>query len=229
MRIRIRRGTAAQWAASITPLLLGEPGIDLTNRIIKIGDGSTLWTSLAPPGDNASTFGPADQGFRAWTFDPALALGTASPAAGVLTLSRLQIRDTRQITELWCAVAVAGVGLTASQNFVCLIDSTGLVVGSTADQSANWAGTGVLGAALTAPVTPTVGFYWVGILSNAATSTPTFARAGAGAVTGISSAGLAATAARFGTSGAGLTAVPASITPASIAVATNGTFWVAAR
>jgi len=44
--IRVRRGTATQWAARTTPLLSGEFGYDLTNKITKIGDGTTLWASL---------------------------------------------------------------------------------------------------------------------------------------------------------------------------------------
>lgn len=44
--IRVKRGTATQWAARTTPLLSGEFGYDLTNKIVKIGDGTTLWSSL---------------------------------------------------------------------------------------------------------------------------------------------------------------------------------------
>jgi len=44
--IRVRRGSATQWAARTTPLLTGEFGYDTTNKIVKIGDGTTLWSSL---------------------------------------------------------------------------------------------------------------------------------------------------------------------------------------
>jgi hypothetical protein len=44
--IRVKRGTATQWAARTTALLSGEIGYDLTNKITKIGDGTTLWASL---------------------------------------------------------------------------------------------------------------------------------------------------------------------------------------
>jgi len=46
VKIRIRRGTDTQWAARTTPLLSGEFGYDTTNKIVKIGDGTTLWSSL---------------------------------------------------------------------------------------------------------------------------------------------------------------------------------------
>ena len=46
-RIRIKRGTTTQWLASTTPLLSGELGYDLTTKVIKIGDGTTLWANLS--------------------------------------------------------------------------------------------------------------------------------------------------------------------------------------
>ena len=44
--IRIKRGTATQWSTLTTPLLSGEFGYDVTNKIVKIGDGTTLCSSL---------------------------------------------------------------------------------------------------------------------------------------------------------------------------------------
>ncbi len=46
-RIRLRRGTAAQWTAANPVLALGEPGYELDTRRVKIGDGATAWTALA--------------------------------------------------------------------------------------------------------------------------------------------------------------------------------------
>jgi len=45
-RMKLRRGTAAEWSAANPVLLAGEPGYDTTNNIIKIGDGVTAWNSL---------------------------------------------------------------------------------------------------------------------------------------------------------------------------------------
>lgn len=48
MRIRLRRGTTAQWASN--PILAaGEPGIDTTTGAVKVGDGATSWSALSPP------------------------------------------------------------------------------------------------------------------------------------------------------------------------------------
>lgn len=45
-KILFRRDTAANWV-SVNPILdSGEPAFDTTNRILKIGDGSTAWASL---------------------------------------------------------------------------------------------------------------------------------------------------------------------------------------
>lgn len=44
--IRFKRGTAAAWSSANPILALGEPGWDLTNNIIKVGDGVTAWNAL---------------------------------------------------------------------------------------------------------------------------------------------------------------------------------------
>ena len=46
-KILIKRGTATQWTNSTTALLAGELGLDTTNNILKVGNGSTLWNSLS--------------------------------------------------------------------------------------------------------------------------------------------------------------------------------------
>ena len=45
-KILIRRDTAANWTANNPVLFQGEIGYDLTNKKLKIGDGSTNWNSL---------------------------------------------------------------------------------------------------------------------------------------------------------------------------------------
>lgn len=46
MKIRLRRGTAAEWTAANPTLLLGEMGIETDTRKFKFGDGSAAWNSL---------------------------------------------------------------------------------------------------------------------------------------------------------------------------------------
>lgn len=45
-QIRIRQGTAAQWASSNPVLADGEPGYDTTNDVFKVGNGSSTWSNL---------------------------------------------------------------------------------------------------------------------------------------------------------------------------------------
>jgi hypothetical protein len=48
-----RRGTTAEWSAANPVLAVGEPGIDITLKTIKFGDGTTAWNSLAAWGQQA--------------------------------------------------------------------------------------------------------------------------------------------------------------------------------
>lgn len=50
--ILLRRGTSAAWASADTVLAAGEPGYDLTTRVLKIGDGVTPWSSLGETADD---------------------------------------------------------------------------------------------------------------------------------------------------------------------------------
>jgi hypothetical protein len=45
--IQLRRGSSSQWSSSINPLAQGELGLDTTINKIKIGDGTSLWSSLS--------------------------------------------------------------------------------------------------------------------------------------------------------------------------------------
>lgn len=45
-RIRLRRDTAANWTAANPVLLNGEVGFETDTRKLKLGDGTTAWTSL---------------------------------------------------------------------------------------------------------------------------------------------------------------------------------------
>jgi hypothetical protein len=47
IKIKIRRGTSAQWASSTRVLDQGELGLDTTLNKIKAGDGTSLWPALA--------------------------------------------------------------------------------------------------------------------------------------------------------------------------------------
>ena len=46
-QIQLRKGTASQWTTANPTLAQGEPGAETDTGKLKIGDGSTAWTSLA--------------------------------------------------------------------------------------------------------------------------------------------------------------------------------------
>ena len=54
--IKIRRDTAANWAAANPVLALGEPGYATDTKVQKTGDGVTAWNSLAANG--STTYAP---------------------------------------------------------------------------------------------------------------------------------------------------------------------------
>lgn len=45
--ITVRKGTSSQWATANPVLASGEPGFDITNNLLKIGNGSSEWSSLS--------------------------------------------------------------------------------------------------------------------------------------------------------------------------------------
>ena len=48
-KIQIRRDTAANWTSTNPTLASGEIGFETDTNKLKIGNGSTLWASLAMP------------------------------------------------------------------------------------------------------------------------------------------------------------------------------------
>jgi hypothetical protein len=56
-RIQLRRDTAVNWAATNPILSSGEPGYDITNGILKVGDAVTAWNDLQPYSAFEITFG----------------------------------------------------------------------------------------------------------------------------------------------------------------------------
>lgn len=59
-RIRLRRGTDAQWASTNPILLSGELGYVTDLKRYKIGDGSTRWIDLPYHDQNNATFVVSD-------------------------------------------------------------------------------------------------------------------------------------------------------------------------
>lgn len=78
--IKLRRDTAANWAAEDPVLQLGEPGYDTTNNELRIGDGTTAWSGLTPiAGGGGGSYGNANVA----TFLAAFGANTISTSGNV--------------------------------------------------------------------------------------------------------------------------------------------------
>lgn len=169
---------------------------------------------------------PTDLGYQSWSYDPIGCRAGQVLTAGVLYLARVQIRQAVSLSTIYLGMTTPGSTLTAGQNFVGLYNSTGTLVGSSADQSSSWTTGGVekvIALSSSAAVTP--GFYWVGILANG-TTPPTLA-VGTQLISNLGGAAAGASARRFGAFGTAQTALPTSFTPSSVTALTNQTYWVA--
>jgi hypothetical protein len=160
---------------------------------------------------------PSDQNFLAWPYDPAAGMVNSSvlSALGTLNLIRVNIRSAVSVTNVVALVAVAGGTLTAGQNFAGLYNSAGTLVGASADQTANWGGTGQFTMPLTGgPFALPAGFYWVALLANGTTS-PSFGRS-FNTFAAVANGSLPAAQSRYGAGPAAQTTLPGSITPSAI-------------
>lgn len=217
-------GVTTAPVGSVYPRTNGDPETAL--YVKGAGTGNTGWVAVATrvsvPG------GPTDYGYKTWSYDPTHAVNSSSPTAGSVRVVRLECRQADTWTGLNIGVvSVAGMSLTAGQCFLALYNSAGTRVGVSADLSATIAAAGELAVNFTSPVSVTPGFYWAAILLNGS-SLPTFARA-QGQISDLGQGQLTAAASRFGRADSGATAMPATITPASIARDVTTNFWVAAR
>ncbi len=169
---------------------------------------------------------PTDMGYAAWVYDPIGCRAGQVPTAGVLYLARIQIRSAVTLTNIFVGMTTPGSGLTSNQNFVGLYNSSGTLVGSSADQTASWASGNVeKQIAFSSSVSATSGFYWVAFLANG-TTTPTFA-VGSQLIGNLGSGAASASTRRFGQYSSSLTSLPSNITVASIAQTVNQTYWAA--
>lgn len=166
---------------------------------------------------------PGHQNLIGWTYDPALATTSTTLAnAGAVFLNKIYAAQTGTVSKI--AYFLSGSAPTVLSNtFVGLYDSSGALLAQSADLSADWMGaTGKKLTSLTAGVSVTGGQpYYAAFLYGAATTHPTLIRGTSGSVVNI---GLAAGTFRYMRSGAGLTALPSSITLAS-ATETADSFW----
>jgi hypothetical protein len=142
---------------------------------LPVSDGGTgLATDGLPP------FIASDTALLAWNYDPVIAINaTALATGGEIQLCRVNVRQAITVTNVLYVVTAAGGTLTTNENFAGLYNSSGTLVGSSADQTSAWeATTGLYTNALSGgPYALAAGFYWVAFVVNGTTA-PTLIRAG---------------------------------------------------
>lgn len=151
---------------------------------------------------------PDDYGFLSWTIDPSQASGTSLTTAGSVHMIGVNVRQTASISNVIMHVGVAGVTLTAAQNFAGVYNSSGARVGVTADQSGVWTSTGTKIMALTASFVATPGTYYIAVVTNGTTQ-PQFSQE---TTVGPINAGLVAATFRSSIGATAQTTLPVSIT-----------------
>lgn len=168
---------------------------------------------------------PIDFGYLTWSTDPAEVSGLVTPVAGVLYLVRVPLRQASAlIGNLHMGVGVAGSGLTAGQCFTAVFNATtGARLGVSADISGGLA-VGETTHAMTAPPTVTGPAYvYLGMLLNG-TTMPQLAR-GCPSISGLGNVKTTASSKRFAQYGTGQTAMPSSITLASMVNTANAPWF----
>lgn len=177
--------------------------------------------------------GPVFNNLAGWNFDPILMNGDTVPGAGVGFYCKVWVPAAVTLSKAVIRVGTAGTGATPLANcYLGIFNAAGTRIGVTADQAAAWATNGDKIATVTADagqsLAVTAGSYvYVGILVG--TQSTTNVRINRTSNAGfVNAAMVAADGFREGTLGTGLTALPTSITVASLTLS-SVTFWAAVR
>ena len=120
--IQIRRGTAAQWTSANPTLTSGEQGFETDTGKVKIGDGSTAWTSLAYLGAGTVTSITAGTGLSGGTITTS---GTIDIDSTVATLTGTQTLTNKTLTDPKINLAF---NADSSSSYTAVLTDNGKVV-----------------------------------------------------------------------------------------------------
>ena len=132
-QIQVRRGTATQWSNTNPVLASGEPGFDTTNSLLKIGDGTSTWSSLS------SNVGVGDAGLLSiaglTTASGSYLFATANDVytTGISTVYGRSVLAASGVESLVTTTLTAGTGILLSYNGgtdTVTISTSGLVIGT---------------------------------------------------------------------------------------------------
>ena len=191
-----------------------------------IQTNGTNGVHLDVPGNLAGIPSPQNHNVIAWTDSPTnIASSGIQPTNGVLSLAAVFVPKSITATKLFWGIATVGATPTSSQNFIGIYDSTGARLANV-NVDARVTVNGFFSETISVALTP--GMYYIGWVFNATTG-PSIWRTNPASINGSTSflnLNLASAASRYGTYGTAQTALPSSLTLASIAAAGNA-FWAA--
>ncbi|MFE0451592.1 hypothetical protein ACFW2D_09925 [Streptomyces sp. NPDC058914] len=183
-------------------------------------------TYLAFEDSWGNQWGPADQGLKAWSFDPSLAVNVSAPVGGSVYLIRVKLRKATTISKVVMFTVAAGSGLTANQNYAGLYTASGTRVGITANQSSAWTtANNTLSMSLTSAYSAAAGDYYIAFVSNGSTRPGFVCGTELGAIRTAGNANLSSGGYRYCIGATGQTSLPSSISIASATPDTNA-YWV---
>ena len=105
-QIQVRRGTAAQWTSTDPTLASGEWGFETDTGKVKIGDGSTAWTSLGYLGAGTVTSITAGTGLSGGTI-------TTSGTIAIDTATTVDVSTAQTLTNKTLTAPVINLALNA--------------------------------------------------------------------------------------------------------------------
>lgn len=168
--IQFRRDTATNWAGSSRILAAGEPGYDITNNQIRVGDGTSGWGALSPIGGGGGGSGTVTSvalsggttGLTVTgspittsgtiTLGGTLALANGGTGATTAAAARTNLGATTVGSAVFTAVDAAAartaIGAGTGSGTVTSVSGTGTVSGLTLSGTVTTSGSLTLGGTL---------------------------------------------------------------------------------
>lgn len=110
--------------------------IALTNDLPLTSTDGRYLTQASASNIYSTAIGPTAHGFSAWTFDPFLSNATQASSPGYIRFTKTKTALSGTVSSVMTEITTAGGSLTLAK--IGIYDSSGTLLGSTADQSADW-------------------------------------------------------------------------------------------
>jgi hypothetical protein len=179
-QIQVRRGTAAQWTSTNPTLAAGEWGYETDTGKVKIGNGSTAWSSLGYNGAGTVTSITAGTGLSGGTITGS---GTIAIDSTVATLTGTQTLTNKTLTDVIYTQALLTPTFSANAYTLALGDQGDILLASN----------GATAGTITIPTNASVAFPTGTQITIIQTAAGQLTIQGAGGVT-VNSTGATATA-----------------------------------